>query len=144
MADDFPSKDEGLISFFDFIKGWLSLSWRLPTILRTKKQVENMSKNSKRCWQPGCPSTDTIKCQAHYLDDDGEWHTDKSRYCHDHAKDNGFCSCCGIFSAGVESYDFIHPGLCDNCYDEIQAEMSWESEEKWLELLETNNYYTTR
>jgi len=27
----------------------------------------------------------------------------------------GFCCICGIFSASIESFDFMHPGCCDNC-----------------------------
>ncbi len=50
MADDFPSKDEGLISFFDYLKGWLCLSWRLPTLLRTKKQIENIGTENRESW----------------------------------------------------------------------------------------------
>lgn len=50
MSDDFPSKDEDLIYFFDFLKGWLGLSWRLPTILRTKRQVENIGTENRESW----------------------------------------------------------------------------------------------
>ena len=50
MSKDSPPKDEGLISFFDFFKGWLSLSWRLPAILRTKRQVENIGTENRESW----------------------------------------------------------------------------------------------
>lgn len=26
-----------------------------------------------------------------------------------------YCLSCGNFSAGCEGFDFLHPGLCDNC-----------------------------
>jgi len=86
-----------------------------------------MSKNKKRCWQPGCTETDTIKCRVYERDEaDGKWKPDIFRYCHDHAKENGFCYCCGELCAGIESYEFTHPGLCDNCFDQIEADMGWD------------------
>jgi acyl-CoA synthetase (AMP-forming)/AMP-acid ligase II len=50
MAADSPSKDEGLISFFDYLKGWLPLVWRLPTILYTLKQVLNVGLENRESW----------------------------------------------------------------------------------------------
>lgn len=50
MAADSPSKDEGIISFFDYLKGWLGLSWRLPTILRIRKQVANVGTENRESW----------------------------------------------------------------------------------------------
>jgi hypothetical protein len=42
-------------------------------------------------------------------------------YCHEHAEKEGFCSICGDFWGGIESFEFWHPGICDNCWDEIQS-----------------------
>jgi citronellyl-CoA synthetase len=50
MSEDSPPKDEGLISFFDFIKGWLSLSLRLPAILSTKRQIEKIGTKNRESW----------------------------------------------------------------------------------------------
>jgi len=42
-------------------------------------------------------------------------------------KDGNFCFCCGMFSSGLQSFDFIHPGYCDTCWDEIENEVEdWE------------------
>ena len=36
-------------------------------------------------------------------------------------KDDGsFCLSCGQFCSGMSSFDFIHPGYCDSCWDEIE------------------------
>ena len=43
-------------------------------------------------------------------------------YCGDHTFDQGFCSVCGDFWGGIESFEFHHPGLCDNCYSEVDQE----------------------
>jgi len=43
-------------------------------------------------------------------------------YCCTHAAENGFCWLCGTFCGGLESFEFFHPGLCDQCYDQIQHE----------------------
>jgi acyl-CoA synthetase (AMP-forming)/AMP-acid ligase II len=50
MTADIPSKDEDLISFFDYIKGWLPLVWRLPAILRNRKQVVNVGTENRKSW----------------------------------------------------------------------------------------------
>ena len=50
MATETSSTNEGLISFFDYIKAWLNLSWRLPIILRTKKQVANVATENRESW----------------------------------------------------------------------------------------------
>jgi citronellyl-CoA synthetase len=50
MAVGSPSKSEGLISLSDYLKGWFKLSWRLPTILRTLKQVLNVGIENRESW----------------------------------------------------------------------------------------------
>jgi len=50
MTTDNPSKEEGLISFFDYLIGWLKLSWRLPTILRIQKQVQHIGTENRESW----------------------------------------------------------------------------------------------
>jgi len=50
MAAGSLSKDEGLISFFDYLNGWFKLSWRLPTILLTLKKVLNVGTENRESW----------------------------------------------------------------------------------------------
>ena len=50
MAAVTPSKDEGLISFFDFLMGWLRLVWRLPTILYNRRMVANVNTKNRESW----------------------------------------------------------------------------------------------
>jgi acyl-CoA synthetase (AMP-forming)/AMP-acid ligase II len=50
MPADSPSKDEGLISFFDYLKGWLPLIWRLPAILSTRRRVANVGVENRESW----------------------------------------------------------------------------------------------
>jgi len=84
-----------------------------------------MSKNSKRCWQLGCQNKG-IKCVilGALIDQDENV---KNRYCSEHAAENGFCYSCGIFCAGIESFDFgRYHGLCDNYADEVRANDAWD------------------
>lgn len=68
------------------------------------------------CEHPDC-AEDGIPCFLYPdLDTPHEW------FCPTHAAENGYCASCGIFSSGIESFDFLHPGYCDNCWDEIEAE----------------------
>ena len=36
-----------------------------------------------------------------------------------------YCVSCGEFWGGIESFDFIHPGICDHCHDQIRADMDY-------------------
>jgi acyl-CoA synthetase (AMP-forming)/AMP-acid ligase II len=50
MAENSPSSNEGLVSLVDYLKGWLGLSWRLPTLLRTQKQIANIGIENRESW----------------------------------------------------------------------------------------------
>ncbi len=50
MAEDSPSKHEGLISLADYLKGWLRVAGRLPTLLRTQKQIANVGIENRESW----------------------------------------------------------------------------------------------
>ena len=39
-----------MISLFDYIRGWLKLSGRLPTILRTQRQVFKVDTDNRESW----------------------------------------------------------------------------------------------
>jgi len=41
--------------------------------------------------------------------------------------DGSFCLCCGYFCSGIESFDFVHPGYCDNCIEEMEDD-DWDDE----------------
>ncbi len=52
------------------------------------------------------------------------------RLCPDCLKaDGGFCFGCGHYCSGMASFDFVHPGYCDNCWDEIQSAESWDDDD---------------
>ncbi|CAB1081190.1 hypothetical protein D1AOALGA4SA_8847 [Olavius algarvensis Delta 1 endosymbiont] len=50
MSDESIAKAEGLISFFDYLKGWLALARRLPVLLRTQRQVANIKTANRESW----------------------------------------------------------------------------------------------
>ncbi|MGD9300900.1 MAG: long-chain-acyl-CoA synthetase [Desulfobacterales bacterium] len=50
MEVDSPSRNEDLISFLDYLKGWLKLSWRLPSILYNRRQVRNVGAKNRESW----------------------------------------------------------------------------------------------
>ena|ERR1043165_3175857 len=58
-------------------------------------------------------------------------------------KDDGsFCLSCGQFCAGMTNFDFIHPGYCDNCWDEIEQDDFWGDEDnEWGEDDEYGHAY---
>jgi hypothetical protein len=64
-----------------------------------------------------CRSRYVIECRLHPQDK-------ADRYlCFECAERKGFCVGCGIFSAGVESFEFgRYRAYCENCQDELRAE----------------------
>jgi hypothetical protein len=74
-----------------------------------------VKKHLKRCSYPGCWKRGS-EC---YLPDNYDWDRPSEYMCDDH-KGLFYCLSCGQFWAGIESFDFIHPGYCDNCWDEIR------------------------
>lgn len=44
--------------------------------------------------------------------------------CGEHASRLGYCRSCGDFWGGIESFEFGHPGLCDQCHDQIEADFA--------------------
>lgn len=75
-------------------------------------------KNPLPCEHEGCNERG-IPCYTNWIEENpNEW------FCSEHAYENGYCSNCGIFQAGIESFDFFNPaGLCDNCRAQIEDEI---------------------
>ena len=73
----------------------------------------------EKCGQPG---------ESYHFPDSEELHF----FCHDHAKEAGFCPSCGNFVAGIEIEDFVFMpkyGVCSECYRGTQEELSQEDDE---------------
>jgi hypothetical protein len=77
-------------------------------------------------------SSQAIEC---HLPDWGPNKPEVQYYCGTHAQQQGFCSGCGEFWGGIDSFDF-GDGLCDNCKDEFED--YYDDEEDWEE---TSDYY---
>jgi hypothetical protein len=41
-------------------------------------------------------------------------------FCSEHAFDHGYCKMCGSFNGGIESFEFINGGYCDECMTEME------------------------
>lgn len=67
-----------------------------------------------RCQHPGCKAPG-MECTI-------SWDGETFYYCPDHAGQYGFCYLCGDFWGGIESFEFIHPDICDNCWDQIRED----------------------
>jgi len=75
-----------------------------------------------RCEVKGCKE-EPIPCIRYADDPEPSW------ICPGHASDLGFCSICGLFWAGIESFDF-GPGCCEHCAAEVEEEPN---EDDWYE-----------
>lgn len=84
-----------------------------------------MCNQTKKCDECGKDSQYITECTYPINDE-------ITNLCPQCLKDDGsFCLSCGMFCAGLESFDFVHPGYCDNCWDEIRTENDdWENDEE--------------
>lgn len=70
------------------------------------------------------------------------WERPIAYLCSTHARRQGFCGGCGLFCAGITSFDFGEPpGFCDNCQAEIRSDCFDEYEDgddydEWNEALD--------
>lgn len=64
------------------------------------------SKDVRMCEEKGC-NEPSMKCE---IDEDTHEY-----YCPEHAAENGYCCCCGIFIAGYRFSD-----MCEICEDETR------------------------
>jgi hypothetical protein len=70
----------------------------------------------KTCEQPGC-DREGAECFLDAWDDEPN-----GVYCPEHSAANGFCAVCGLFWGGIESFEFLHPGVCDHCHYQLEAD----------------------
>ena len=63
------------------------------------------------CWLPG------------WIDEDDSPDNPHDYLCGKHMFVHGYCPGCGLFWGGIESFEFSDHHLCDNCEDELRAEM---------------------
>lgn len=83
--------------------------WRVLN-RRRRRAVES----GPRC--ETCRSRGVIYCRFY------AWEKPDRYLCFEDAIKQGFCGICGLFCAGMESFDFGRfPGYCDNCQDEIAS-----------------------
>lgn len=79
----------------------------------------------KGCWKHGDEITECF-LPDYEIDDEGFRVDEKpdEYYCTEHAARNGYCKSCGEFWGGIESFEFEHPGWCDNCHDQMEHDFN--------------------
>ncbi|MHC4106156.1 MAG: AMP-binding protein, partial [Planctomycetota bacterium] len=50
MPDQNHAKQNDLITLTQYVKGWLSISWRLPSIIRTTRHLFNIDNQNQESW----------------------------------------------------------------------------------------------
>lgn len=77
---------------------------------------EQYLNNPQQCEHEACENLG-IPCYHEWTND-----VPDAWYCHEHAHDEGFCPGCGLFCAGIESFDFSATGYCESCQDEFDED----------------------
>ena len=80
------------------------------------------------CEEYGCLMEGIVECYLPPITmEDGHLSKDQpptEHFCQYHAYKNGFCSLCGDFWGGIESFEFDNPQrLCENCLDQLKTEL---------------------
>lgn len=97
-------------------------SWSMPIETAWEQLigfVTGEEPQTHMCMQEGCTCLDVTEC---YLPESDFGKPDEF-FCAAHARENGYCVSCGVFSAGIESFEVSRTGLCEHCEDELRCEL---------------------
>jgi hypothetical protein len=70
-----------------------------------------------KCGEAGC-NEDGIACYLPFDNQNPDPYLPFEYLCAEHMVKHGYCLGCGWLSAGMDGFDVLHPGLCDNCKDD--------------------------
>jgi len=99
---------------------------RIKEVRAVPKEYINFWKSGHKCEQEGCFKDGSVECR---IPDTGypvlpETLNHIEHLCPDHAYENGYCSLCGDFWGGIESFDFNNPShLCEHCLEQVKDEI---------------------
>ena len=99
--------------------------------MATRWRVLNRRRRRAAQAGPRCKTCGTrhgvLECRFH------PWEKPDRYLCSACAMKEGFCCCCGLFCAGIDSFDFgefgRQRGYCDNCWDQIMADYDWDPDD---------------
>lgn len=96
-------------------------------IVAVPKDYINSWDSGHKCEHEGCFKDGSVECHVP-AEQDIEL---IEHLCQDHAYEVGYCTLCGSFWGGIESFDFNNPQmLCENCLDQLKTELGeYEAEE---------------
>lgn len=89
---------------------------------RVPKDYINHWASGHKCEQEGCFDDGSVECR---VPDSGypvppETLNTIEHFCPEHAYENSYCSLCGEFWGGIESFDFDNPShLCEHCIQQV-------------------------
>lgn len=93
---------------------------RVKEIRAVPKDYINVWKSGHKCEHEGCFKDGSVVCHVP-AEHDVEL---IEHLCQDHAYEAGYCSLCGIFWGGIESFDFNNPShLCEYCLEQLKDEI---------------------
>lgn len=155
-ADGFSNLQEANEYFTKSTKNsqWMFKTWDvilfefkeilLPPHKQTPIDIPKESINSwdsgYKCEHEGCLEDGSVECHIPNHLDYGDKGIDVIKViaemdkvehlCQDHAYEAGYCTLCGEFWGGVESFDFNNPQqLCENCLEQLKDEIGENDEE---------------
>ena len=84
------------------------------------KDYINSWKSGHKCEHDGCFKDGSVECHVP-AEQDIEL---IEHLCQGHAYEAGYCSLCGSFWGGIESFDFDNPShLCEHCLEQVKDEI---------------------
>ena len=88
-------------------------------LVAVPKDYINHWTSGHKCEHDGCFKDGSVECHVTAVQDIQLI----EHLCQDHAYEAGYCSLCGGFWGGIESFDFNNPShLCENCLDQLKTE----------------------
>ena len=110
--------------------GWKSNLNFDDGLVAVPKDYINTWESGHKCEHNGCFENGEVACHVPELHgENGRIYDDTNirvveHLCSNHAYEAGYCTLCGDFWGGIESFDFNNPShLCENCKEQIEDEI---------------------
>lgn len=101
----------------------------IAKLVAVPRDYINSWESGHKCEHDGCFKDGSVEC---HLNDYETWIANNhvgdvpimtEYFCREHAYENGYCTCCGDFWGGIESFEFDNPlQVCETCLENYENE----------------------
>lgn len=131
--------EESDLPLEDYYRGYKVIAFPHAVV---PKDYINIWKSGHKCEREGCFKDGLVVCRVpeyesvYHRDPDMKEAIMIEHLCPDHAYDAGYCTLCGEFWGGIESFDFENPShLCEHCIQQVRDEQGDYDDDDMLDTI---------